>query len=105
MTMRLRRTRDPVFRPAVRNNRHIACVPEHERLPGLLSVELTPKPLARTSRIMTGLLTPPRYARVVYLTAAAAESVVARAVAMLPPEEQARLTVRKLPRSALTWQV
>ena len=54
---------------------------------------------------MTGLLTPPRYARVVYLTAAAAESVVTRAVATLPPEEQARLTVQKLPRSALTWQV
>ena len=69
-----------------------------------IEVELTPKPLARTSRIITGLLTPSRYARVVYLTAAAAEPVVTRAAATLSPQEQARLTVEKLPRSALTWQ-
>jgi len=30
---------------------------------------LVPKPAGRTERIMTGLLSPPRYARVVYLTA------------------------------------
>ena len=35
-----------------------------------VEVELTPKPLVRTSQIMTGLLVPPRYARVLYLTAA-----------------------------------
>jgi hypothetical protein len=33
---------------------------------------LVPKPAGRTERIMTGLLSPPRYARVVYLTAPAA---------------------------------
>ena len=70
-----------------------------------IEVELTPKPLVRTSQIMTGLLVPPRYARVLYLTAAAAESVVTRAAATLPGQEQARLTVQNLPRSALTWQV
>ena len=70
-----------------------------------IEVELTPKTLARTSRIMTGLLTPPRYARVLYLTAAAAEPVVTRAAAALPRPEQARLTVETLPRSALTRQV
>ena len=70
-----------------------------------IEVELTPKALTRTSRIMTGLLTPPRYARVLYLTAAAAESVVTRAAATLPRQEQARLIVENLPRSALTWQV
>ena len=69
-----------------------------------IEVELTPKPLARTSRIITGLLSPLRYARVVYLTAAAAEPVATRAAATLSPQEQARLTVEKLPRSALTWQ-
>jgi hypothetical protein len=29
--------------------------------------ELTPKPAARTARIMHGLLSPPRYAQAVYL--------------------------------------
>jgi hypothetical protein len=33
---------------------------------------LAPKPAVRTERIITGLLSPPRYARVVYLTAPAA---------------------------------
>ncbi|MGH3289578.1 MAG: hypothetical protein ACRDPD_33695, partial [Streptosporangiaceae bacterium] len=33
-----------------------------------VEIELTPKPLARTSRIMGGLLSPPRYAQVIYLT-------------------------------------
>ena len=37
-----------------------------------IEVELTPKPIARTTRIMTGLLSPMRYAQVVYLTAPAA---------------------------------
>jgi hypothetical protein len=34
-----------------------------------LEAELTPKPLDRTTRIMTGLLSPMRYAQVIYLTA------------------------------------
>ena len=67
-----------------------------------IEVELTPKPAARTTGIMTGLLSPPRYARVLYLTAAAAEPVVTRAAATLPRHEQARLIVQNLPRSALT---
>jgi hypothetical protein len=70
-----------------------------------IEVELTPKPLERTSRIMTGLLTPPRYARVLYLTAPAAESVVTRAAAARPRREQARLTVQNLPGVALARRV
>ena len=44
-----------------------------------IEVELTPKPLARTTRIMTGLLAPMSYAQVIYLTAPKARSVVTRA--------------------------
>ena len=45
--------------------------------PGLgVEVELTPKPAARTARIMAGLLSQPRYAQVVYLAAPAARHVV-----------------------------
>ena len=66
-----------------------------------IEVELTPKPITRTCRIMTELLTPPRYAQVVYLTAPAAQPVVTRAVATFRPGEQARLAVRALPKSAL----
>jgi hypothetical protein len=65
-----------------------------------VEVELTPKPIARTTRIMTGLLSPLRYAQVVYLTAPAARTVVARAAASLPTGEQSRLAVRDLPESA-----
>jgi hypothetical protein len=62
-----------------------------------VEAELTPKPLARTTAIMTGLLARasdyqpgarpgpgPRYHRVIYLTAPAARSVVDRAAAALP---------------------
>jgi hypothetical protein len=66
-----------------------------------IEVELTPKPLARTTRIMGGLLAPMRYAQVIYLTAPAAGPVVTRAAASLPPGEQPRVTVRELPPSAL----
>ena len=65
-----------------------------------IEVELTPKPVTRTIRIMTGLLSPLRYAQVVYLTAPAARPVVTRAVASLPPGEQARVAVRDLPAAA-----
>jgi hypothetical protein len=65
-----------------------------------IEVELTPKPITRTTRIMAGLLAPMRYSLVVYLTGPAARSVVTRAVACLPPGEQARLAVRDLPASA-----
>jgi len=78
-----------------------------------IEAELTPKPLARTTAIMTGLLTrttdyppdarpgpAPRYQRVVYLTAPAARGVVDRAAAALPAPLAARLTVRDLPPGA-----
>ena len=67
-----------------------------------IEAELTPKPIARTTRIMAGLLTPLRYAQVVYLTAPAARPVVMRAAAALPPGDQPRVVVRDLPEFALT---
>jgi hypothetical protein len=69
-----------------------------------IEVELTPKPLGRTNRIMTGLLSPMRYAQVIYLTAPAARPVVTRAAAGLPPGEHARATVRDLPAAAFTLE-
>jgi hypothetical protein len=66
-----------------------------------VEVELTPKPVARTTRIMAELLSPMRYALVVYLAAPGARPVVTRAVAGLPAE-QARIAVRELPASAFT---
>lgn len=66
-----------------------------------VEVELTPKPVARTARIMTGLLSHPGYAQVVYLTAPAARPVVARAAAGLPEGRRARVAVRDLPAGAL----
>jgi hypothetical protein len=79
-----------------------------------IEAELTPKPLARTTAIMNGLLTrtadygpdarpaaEPRYHRVVYLTAPSARGVVDRAAATLPPSLGGRLTVRDLPPGAL----
>jgi hypothetical protein len=66
-----------------------------------VEVELTPKPLARTIRIMGGLLSPMRYAQVIYLTAPPAGPVVTRAAASLREDDQARVTVRELPPSAL----
>jgi hypothetical protein len=66
-----------------------------------LEVELTPKPIARTTRIMGGLLTgPARYAQVIYLTAPAARPVVTRSAATIPAGQQARITIRDLPPSA-----
>jgi hypothetical protein len=67
-----------------------------------IEVELTPKPLPRTTRIMAGLLAPMTYAQVIYLTAPRARSVVMRAAAALPPGEQARVVVRDLPGYAFT---
>jgi hypothetical protein len=67
-----------------------------------VEVELTPKPLARTTRIMGGLLSPARYAQVIYLTAPAARPVVTRAAAGLPAGQAARVVVRDLPSSAFT---
>ena len=67
-----------------------------------IEVELTPKPIARTTGIMIGLLSPMQYATVVYLTAPAARPVVLRAAASLPPGEQNRVAVRDLPAAAFT---
>jgi hypothetical protein len=65
-----------------------------------IEAELTPKPLARTARIMAGLLSPLRYAQVIYLTAPAARPVVIRAAGSLPPGDQARVVIRELPPAA-----
>jgi len=78
-----------------------------------IEAELTPKPLARTTAIMSGLLTratdyqpgarpaaEPRYHRVVYLASPAARGVVDRAATSLPAALAARLTVRDLPPGA-----
>ena len=65
-----------------------------------IEVELTPKPAERTTRIMTELLIPLRYAQVIYLTAGPAGPVVTRAAGSLPPAEQARVGVRDLPPAA-----
>ncbi len=67
-----------------------------------VEVELTPKPVARTTGIMAGLLYPMRYATVVYLTAPAARPVVLRAAALLPPGDQVRVAIRDLPGAAFT---
>jgi hypothetical protein len=48
---------------------------------------------------------PGRRAQVIYLTAAPARSVVARAAGSLPPAEQARVVVRELPGYAFTPEV
>jgi len=66
------------------------------------AIEVELKPVARTTRIMTGLLAPMTYAQVIYLTGPAARPVVTRAAASLPPGDQARVVVRELPGSACT---
>jgi hypothetical protein len=67
-----------------------------------VEVELSPKPVARTTEIMTELLSTSRYTTVVYLTAPAARSVVRRAVALLPAGDQPIIAARDLPASAFT---
>ena len=68
----------------------------------LPDAELSPKPVARTTEIMTELLSTSRYTTVVYLTAPAARSVVRRAVALLPAGDQPIIAARDLPASAFT---
>jgi hypothetical protein len=65
-----------------------------------IEAELTPKPAARTARILAGLLSAPRYAQVVYLTAPPARPVVARVAGGLPDAQRARVAVRDLPAAA-----
>jgi hypothetical protein len=67
-----------------------------------IEAELTPKPLARTTRIMAGLISPQRYAQVIYLTAPPARQVVGRAAASLPAGDQGRITVWDLPEYAFS---
>ena len=70
-----------------------------------VEVELTPKPAARTTRIMAGLLAgPARYAQVLYLTAPAARPVVTRSAGALPGGQQSRMIIRDLPSYALTLE-
>jgi hypothetical protein len=92
--------------PAAGRGGHVADAEIHwPSIPGsryagqvwAVEVELTPKPLARTTRIMGELFTSMQYSLVIYLTAPAARPVVTRAAASLPPGDQPRVTVRDLP--------
>ena len=92
--------------PAAGRGGHVADAEIHwPSIPGsryagqvwAVEVELTPKPVARTTRIMGELLTSMQYSLVIYLTAPSARPVVTRAAASLPPDEQPRVTVRDLP--------
>ena len=65
-----------------------------------VEVELTPKPAARTARIMAGLLARPSYARVVYLCSPAARPVVTATAGQLPEAQRGRVAVRDLPPAA-----
>jgi hypothetical protein len=67
-----------------------------------VEVELTPKPLGRTIRIMGGLLGPARYAQVIYLITPAARLVVAMAADALPAARSAGVVIRELPPFAFT---
>ena len=79
-----------------------------------IEAELTPKPLARTTGIMRAMLTrtsdygpggvpsiEARYARIVYMTAPAAVSIVSRSIGALPGPLQARMVARDLPPGAV----
>ena len=79
-----------------------------------IEAELTPKPLARTAAIMTGMLARtadyrpgsppgpgPRYDRVIYLASAPARGVVERAAASMPGGQRGRVVVRDLPEGAV----
>ncbi len=79
-----------------------------------IEAELTPKPLARTTGIMRAMLTrtsdygpagvpsiEARYARIIYLTAPAAVSIVSRSIGALPEPLQARMVARDLPPGAV----
>ena len=79
-----------------------------------IEAELTPKPLARTTGIMRAMLTrtsdygpggtpsiEARYARIIYLTAPAAISIVSRSIGALPEPLQQRMVARDLPPGAV----
>lgn len=68
-----------------------------------VEVEMTPKELDRTTRIISGLLNQP-YDQVVYFCARPALSIVGRAAARLQqtrPDDAARLVIREVPDAAL----
>lgn len=65
-----------------------------------VEVELTPKELDRVTGIIGGLLASP-YERIVYLCSRPALSVVERALSGFGADAQARVSVRRLPPSAL----
>jgi hypothetical protein len=64
-----------------------------------IEVELTPKPAARVTAIIAGLLSGP-YTQVIYLTSPAAKPVIDRAAARFTDEQATRITTRYLPPSA-----
>jgi hypothetical protein len=51
---------------------------------------------------MSGLLTPARYAQVIYLTAPAARPVLTRAAATVPADHRSRIVIRDLSPYAFT---
>jgi hypothetical protein len=65
-----------------------------------IEVELTPKPHHRTQTILSGLLAQP-YARILYLCAPQALTVITRAARQHRPDQAARITVQPLPPAAL----
>ena len=67
-----------------------------------VEVELTAKSVGRTMQIMAGLLSPVRYAQVLYLTASPARPVVTRSAERVPAGQQARIIIRDLPGTAFT---
>ena len=95
--------------PAAGRNGHVADAEIHwpsitgSRFAGQIwavEVELTAKPIARTTRIMADLLTSGQYAQVIYLTAPAARSMVTRAAAALGQAGQLPVAIRDLPEAA-----
>jgi hypothetical protein len=67
-----------------------------------IEVELTAKPVARTTAIMTELIWANRYAAIVYLTSPSARHVVTTAALRLPEADRVRIAIRTLPEPALT---
>lgn len=67
-----------------------------------IEVELTAKPVARTTSIMTELIWANRYAAIVYLTSPSARHVVTTAALRLPEADRMRIAIRTLPEPALS---
>jgi hypothetical protein len=67
-----------------------------------IEVELTAKPVARTTSIMTELIWANRYAAIVYLTSPSARHVVTTAALRLPEADRVRIAIRTLPEPALS---